>query len=83
MKKEELYDILCCPETKQPVTEMSKEEVSKINKAIRDKSLVTVAGKVVKESIDTALIREDKSVAYPVRNSIPIMLIHEGFNPNI
>ena len=82
MNKDELYSMLCCPETKQDVSEMSKDDVKKINNAIKSGNIKTVAGKDVKEYIDSALIRDDKKVAYPIRNNIPIMLIHEGFDPS-
>jgi len=78
----EIFPLLCCPETKQEVTEMSKEEVKAINKAIKAKKIRTVAGKLLRDTIETALIREDRKIAYPIRKGIPIMLIDEGFDPS-
>lgn len=78
----EFYGFLCCPDTKQPVTELDADAVKALNKAIMKGQLKTVSDKVVKERMDTALVREDGKIAYPVRNNIPIMLIHEGFDPS-
>ncbi len=78
----EIFTLLCCPETKQEVTEMTKDEVKAINKAIAAKKIRTVAGKLLRDRIETALIREDKKIAYPIRKGIPIMLIDEGFDPS-
>lgn len=77
----EIYELLCCPDTKQPVSELDAESVQALNNAIGKGNLKNAGDKVVKERMDTALVREDGKIAYPVRNNIPIMLIHEGFDP--
>ncbi len=77
----EIYEILCCPDTKQSVSELDADRVKEINTKIAAKEMKCVSGKFLKEKIDTALVREDGAVAYPVRNNIPIMLIQEGFDP--
>ncbi len=78
----EIFELLCCPDTKQPVTELDAAKVALLNKAVSSGKLKNSGDKVVKERMDTALVREDGKIAYPVRNNIPIMLIHEGFDPN-
>lgn len=77
----EIFELLCCPDTKQPVSELDAESVKALNNAIGKGNLKNVGDKIVKERMDTALVREDGKIAYPVRNNIPIMLIHEGFDP--
>ena len=74
----ELIDILCCPETKQPVKPADKELVSKFNKLVSQRKLKNRGGKYVRRNLDSALIREDGKYAYPIRNNIPIMLIDEA-----
>ncbi len=78
MVPNELLQILCCPETKQPVTLVEKEVVKKINKAIASGSLKNRGGKKITERIDEAVIREDREYIYPVRQNIPIMLIDDA-----
>ena len=73
----ELLEILCCPETRQPVRVASAELVESVNRAIRDRRLEAPAGGSKAEALDGGLIREDGKFLYPVRNGIPIMLIEE------
>lgn len=76
----QIFAILCCPETKQAVTELDPRIVSKINGLIAEAKMTNVNGKVILERISTALVREDGKIAYPVRNDIPVMLINEGMD---
>ena len=74
----EFLELLACPDTKQPVAEASADLVQKLNKAIAEHKLKNVQGSVVEEKLDGGLIREDKTILYPVREDIPIMLVEEG-----
>ena len=78
MIDKELIDILCCPETKQPLTLLGDNEVETINNRIAAGSLKNRAGKIISEKIDAGLLREDKKYIYPIREDIPIMLIDEA-----
>lgn len=73
----ELLEILCCPETRQPVREAPGALVESVNRAIRDGSLETPAGGGEAGVLDGGLVREDGKFLYPVRNGIPIMLVEE------
>jgi len=73
----ELLEILCCPETRQPVREAPEALVESVNRAIRDGSLEMPAGGGPPGVLDGGLVREDGKFLYPVRNGIPIMLIEE------
>ena len=73
----ELLEILCCPETRQPVREAPAALVESVNRAIRDGSLNQSAGGEPAGVLDGGLVREDGKFLYPVRNGIPIMLIEE------
>ncbi len=78
MIDKELLEILCCPETKQPVEYIEGEPIEKINAQIKEGSLKNRAGDQIKEPIDAGLVREDRKYLYPVRQNIPIMLIDEA-----
>ena len=78
--QKELLDILCCPETKEPVTLIDESLVEKINDAIRSGVIRYRNGEAVTEIIDSGLLREDKKYLYPIRNDIPIMLIEEAID---
>lgn len=74
----QLVEILCCPETKQNVAILDQARLENLNKEIAAGELKNKSGAVVKEKLDAALIRSDQSIAYPIREGIPIMLIEEG-----
>lgn len=74
----DLLAILCCPETKQEVRLLESAIVERLNQRILKGELKTKGGQPVTEKIDGGLLRKDKTVAYPIRDQIPIMLIEEG-----
>ncbi len=74
----ELLEILCCPETKQPVALIDSAAVDRVNAAIEARTVKTRAGKTVEEKIDGGLLRQDRKYLYPIRESIPIMLEDEA-----
>ncbi len=75
---QELLDILVCPETKQPVRRAGSDLLDLLNRAIDAGEVKTRDGKLVEDRIEEGLVREDDGVLYPVRDSIPIMLIDEA-----
>ena len=78
MVAKDLLNILCCPETKQEITLIEGEVIDKINKRIKEGALKNRGGEILKEPIDSGLLREDRKFLYPVREDIPIMLIDEA-----
>jgi len=78
MVSSELLEILACPETKQPVKLADKSLVENLNQLIDRKELLNRGGNAVEKRMDSALIREDGKVLYPVIEDIPQMLIDEG-----
>lgn len=76
----DLLAILCCPETKQPVSLADATLVKKLNDAATRGLLKNKGNKPVTEPIDGGLIRADHKVLYPIRESIPVMLIDEGIS---
>ncbi len=74
----QLLDILVCPETKQRLVQADAETLDRVNAAISAGSLTTRSGAVVSGTLSEALIREDRSLLYPVRDDIPIMLVDES-----
>jgi uncharacterized protein YbaR (Trm112 family) len=74
----ELLEILCCPETKQPVTLVEGEVIDRINSKIAAGGIKNRGGQAVTEKIEAGLLREDRKFLYPIRDSIPIMLEDEA-----
>ena len=78
MIKPELLNILRCPETRQKLTLAEPALIAQINEAIAASRLRNRGGNPVSEKIDGGLMREDGKFLYPIRASLPIMLIDEA-----
>ena len=78
MIRDELLEILRCPETHQKLSLAPPELISRINAQITRHALRNRAGKIVEGPIEGGLLREDGTVLYPIRGKLPIMLIDEG-----
>lgn len=78
MIDQNLLDILVCPETKQPLRVANEATLVALNAAIEAGSVTSRGGAAVTSPLSEALIREDGTALYPVRDDIPIMLIDES-----
>ena len=77
---EKLLQILCCPETHQPLSEAGDELVDDLNKRIQAGTLVDRVDEKIIDPIDGGLIREDGNILFPIRGDIPVMLIDQGIH---
>ena len=75
---EKLLQILCCPETHQPLSEAGDELVDDLNKRIQAGTLVDRVDEKIIDPIHGGLIREDGNILFPIRGDIPVMLIDQG-----
>ena len=80
MLNPELLALLVCPESHQDVALALPDEIARINAAIGQGQLRTIAGAAVDQPVEAALIRTDRRVAYPIRDGIPVMLVAEGLD---
>ena len=74
----ELLNILCCPETHQPLRVAEPVLIEKLNRQIGSGTLQNRAGQPAKGSIDGGLVRSDGKFLYPIRQEIPVMLVEEA-----
>jgi uncharacterized protein YbaR (Trm112 family) len=74
----ELLKILCCPETHQELRVADSALVEKLNQQVATGGLKNRAGQPVKKKLDGGLVRADEKFLYPVRQSIPVMLVDEA-----
>ena len=70
--------ILCCPETHQPLSFAPPPLIEEVNGKIAAGTLKNRAGKVLGARLDAGLLRADGKILYPVRNSIPVLIIDEA-----
>jgi uncharacterized protein YbaR (Trm112 family) len=74
----QLLALLVCPETHQDVALATPGEIASLNEAIRQGRIRTAGGSPVDQPVEGALIRQDRAIAYPIRDDIPVMLVAEG-----
>jgi uncharacterized protein YbaR (Trm112 family) len=74
----ELLPILRCPERRVPLAVADADTVRRINERIAKGLQRNRAGQVVTEPIEAAFLREGGDVAYPIRESIPVLIVEEG-----
>jgi uncharacterized protein YbaR (Trm112 family) len=57
-----LLDLVCCPETHQPLRFATTGELARLKS---------------EPPLEAALLREDGLVAYPIRDGIPLLIVDE------
>lgn len=73
-----LLSILACPITKRPVRLLPMEAVLKLNDLISHGVLRCANGELVEQPLEEALVTDDGTTIYQVRDGVPIMLADEG-----
>lgn len=73
-----LLDILCCPETRGALKLADDACLASLNESIAAGTLANVAGEKISEKLEEALVTEDGSRVYPVREGIPVLLSDEA-----
>ena len=78
MIDKDLLQILACPESQQPLTEATADELARVNARIAAGGAKNKGGTDVPEALEAGLVREDKQVIYPIREGIPVLLVDEA-----
>ena len=73
-----LLEIICCPETHQPLRYADAELITDLNQRIEAGTLLDRVEEKVGQTIDGGLLREDGKILYPIRQNIPTLLIEQG-----
>jgi uncharacterized protein YbaR (Trm112 family) len=74
----ELLHLLCCPENHQPLAVADPALVETLNARIATGEIRNRAGHLVTDPIEGGLVREDRKFLYPMRGSIPVLLVDEA-----
>lgn len=80
MISEAVLRILVCPQSKQQLKTLNKKATEEVENLF-DKGLLKTVGdsKVVDKPL-AMLVREDRKVAYQVKDGIPVLLVEEGID---
>jgi len=78
--RQELIDLLVCPETRQPLSLASDELLAQLNARIRAGELRNRGGDPVANELAAGLLRKDGKILYPIQDDIPVMLIEESID---
>ncbi len=70
---------LICPQTRQPLHLATDEELERVRVAVREKRLQNRGGNLIEGEPEAVLVREDGKGAYGVWNSIPVLIVEDGF----
>jgi uncharacterized protein YbaR (Trm112 family) len=76
--KDELINILRCPETRQPLCVADPALIARLNSRFTAGALRHGAGQGSIARIESGLVRADGRVLYPVRNGVPVLLVEEA-----
>ncbi len=68
-----------CPQSGQPLHAGEAALVIRVNKFIDAGNLLNQRGGTVKDRVDGLLIREDKQVAYPIRDDLAELIADSAF----
>ncbi len=74
----EFLAILACPESGQPLAIADDGQLAALNARIGAGDCSNVGGEKVTEPLEAGLVRSDKTIVYPVRDQIPVLLVDEG-----
>ena len=75
-----LLDILCCPQSRQPLALMAGTELDALNRAIAGGSVKRGDGGGVAEPLAQGLITRDHNTIYRVDDGIPVLLAEEAID---
>jgi len=67
-----------CPENRTPLVLADGPLLAQLNRAIAEGRLKNRAGQTLSRSLDGGLLREDRTLLYPIVDQIPILLLDEG-----
>lgn len=73
-----LLEILCCPQTRQPLHLADDRQLVLVNQAIGRGEVREVSGKKSSGQVEGLLVRQDGQLAYAIRKGIPDLLKEDG-----
>jgi len=78
MIDKETLKILVCPQDHSPLLLADHHLTDQLNRAIAAGRIVSQGGRKVTEPVSAALVREDRTVLYPIVDDIPLLIADEA-----
>jgi uncharacterized protein len=78
MSPEALRQLICCPETHQPLEVAAAALITQLNRQIAAGQLRNRGGHLAEGPLESGWLRADQRALYPVRQRIPALLIEEA-----
>lgn len=83
MIDKELLKILVCPQDRTPLSLADDQLLARLNQAITAGKVKNQGGKAVRELLQGGLVRQDKTLLYPIVDDIPVLLTDEAITLDI
>ncbi len=78
MLDKEFLEILVCPQNHMPLRLAGAPLLARLNRAIAGGRIANVAGRPVEASLQGGLVRQDRTLLYPIVDDIPVLLAEEA-----
>ena len=73
-----LLDLLCSPDTRQPLSQLQAAGLDALNRAIEAGGIVNADGAAVTQAWREALVTRDRKQLFRVDDGIPVLLAEEA-----
>ncbi len=73
-----LLDLLCSPDTRQPLSQLDAKGLDALNRAIADGTVQRADGGAQDQPLREALITRDRKQIFRVDDGIPVLLAEEA-----
>ena len=78
MIDKQLLPMLVCPTDHTPLALASDQVIARVNRAIAAGRVTNRGGRLLDQAIDGGLLLADKTLLYPILDSIPLLLVDEA-----